>query len=1072
MEEPLHHDHPASKGALWLEWGALIIIVAIAAYLRYWRLEEVPPGFNSDEAVGAVGALTTLQEGLRYSYEGQGGGGVLGFYFAAAAFYLFGPSIATIRGLAAWAGVVSIFVNYWAVRELFRGPRVNDQLTGSSGSSLNRARWIAGLSTLGLAVSLWHIKASRIAFAGIGVPFLLLPSVYFLWLGLNNHTPPAEGPENSGTLNRHRQTGPGKIGPFDFHNLKSTWPFIVSGIFLGSLMYIYLSGVAAPPFYAAFFTGQWLVIKLWLRGPKNPKSAEPPAPYLTTQFWNLFATALTAAVLLLPLVYVLLTRSELEPGTTRVGQAFFLNPRINQGDPWGLLWRSFAGNFAAYGISPAWLTGHPPRLVLPTSVGLIVFLGFLISLWRGLRGQAAYLFVLLWFAVMLIPSILSPDIIPHDLRTIGATSPTYIFAAIFIVWLFETLWTAGRRRLQARLGRRKFSRLARGVGLAIALVLIGILGRANALSLYQYFYLFPYTDEAKAAYHVYAVEMAREINREPRSQVAFILPRNTAAGDVYRNFTTDFLTGLEQPPAAHYWVIDNEDTLATELTAAAARHSIIRLVKWKTSKHTGADPKGVIPYYLEKYGHYDHTDTFEYFDIDTYFLETTAPDFHAAEKLQPAAVDFGGQLQLTGYALGDAGDARQVNVPQAASNDLLWLRLSWKKTSAHPENLKVSALIYSEAGQLVTQVDKLLVSNILQVGSQAWPAGAQEETYFLIPIPPATPPGDYTLRLAVYGQQSLARLPLAGAPQGVVTLADFTVQPARAPVNPDDLELALPTMQPLLPGLTLVGFETLPGATVRPGDQVGASLIWLADRPISTDLAMSLVAQAAGGEAGWLLSGPVGLAGNGYPTSRWQPGEWLRGWLTARIPPTLEPGTYQLRLRLTPAGQPDREVALLPIGDFQVEGWRRNFEAPQPQLEVEANFSEQASLVGLDAGAGQVSPGQSLTARLYWRAGSEFDQNYTAFVHLIGPDGLLYGQVDQTPGAGAFPTTGWLPGEYIVDDYVIPIAQDAPPGDYRLEVGLYNPDTGQRLPVRSPDCKPAACNKVDDKVLLPGPTVR
>ena len=275
-----------------------------------------------------------------------------------------------------------------------------------------------------------------------------------------------------------------------------------------------------------------------------------------------------------------------------------------------------------------------------------------------------------------------------------------------------------------------------------AAALIQVFWQANAVSLYRYFYLFPETNDAKAAYHVYAVEMANEINREPRADVAFILPRNTAAGDVFRNFTTDFLTELEQPPAAHYWVIDNEDTLPTDLTAAAAEHNTLRLITWKTSKHTGADPKAVIPYYLEKYGHYDHTDSFEYFDISTYLLETTAPNFEAAETLQPAAVDFGGQLQLTGYALGDAGDAAHPTVPQAAGNDLLWLRLAWQKVSDQPENLKVSALIYNQADQLVTQVDKLLVSNILQVGSAKWPLDASEETYFLIRIPPATPPAN------------------------------------------------------------------------------------------------------------------------------------------------------------------------------------------------------------------------------------------------------------------------------------------------------------------------------------------
>lgn len=1050
------------RWALWLEWAALLIIIILAVFFRYWRITEVPPGFNSDEAVGAMGALTTLREGIKYSYEGQGGGGALGFYFATVAFYLFGPSIATMRGLAAWAGVVSIFVNYWAVREIFRATL----------NSLNRARWLAGLATLGLALSLWHISASRIAFAGIGVPFLMLPSVYFLWRGLNH--PPLSS--------RRRGWGWGS--------------FVVSGIFLGALMYIYLSGVFAPPLYAAFFIAQWLIIKFWQKAKQSPisnlQSLTPPSAYLTSHFWGLLATALTAILLLLPVVYVVLTRPELEPGTTRASQAFFLNPQINQGDPWGLLWRSFTGNFSAYGVSLSWLIGQPPRLsFLPVSVGLMVFLGFLITLWRALRGNAGYLFILLWFIIMLLPSILAPDIIPHDLRAIGATTPIYVFVAVFVVTLFEALWAVGRRWLQPRLGQPASGWLVKGLTALIAIILAWNFYQATAEGMYRYFVLYPETNDAKAAYHVYAVQMAQVINEEPSADVAFILPRNTAAGEVFRNFTTDFLTELAQPPAAHYWVVDDERTLPAALTQAAAQHHTLRVVKWKTSKHTGADPKQAIPYYLEKFGHYDHTDTFEYFDIDTYQVETSAPDFSAAEKLQPLDLDFGGQIRLTGYALGNAGDAEHVTQAQAHSNDLLWLRLAWHKTADQPENLKASVLIYTQAGQLVTQIDKLLVSNILQVGSATWPVDAQETSYFLIPIPAATPSGSYTLRLAVYREESLGRLPisshLAGGDKGVYTLADFAVLPVKNPVNPTDLKLALPIKQELLPGLTLLGFETLPGESVRSGAQVGASVIWQAgDKPLPDNLRMAFSVKPAEGDDEWPLSEPVGLAGD-YNTQQWQPGEILRGWLTARIPPQFEPGIYKLRLRLTTPDRPDKPVQILPIGEFRVEGWPRNFDTPQPQVKVEANFAGQATLVGLDlpnlqsAGGTHpigtqsgaitnhtIPPGDTLNLQLYWRAEAEFAQDYTAFVHLLGPDGQVYGQVDQTPGGGAFPTTGWLPGEYITDAYAISVPNTAPPGDYHLEIGLYDPHTGQRLPVQSLQDQDHA----DDKVLLSGLTVQ
>lgn len=1012
-------QQPEPKWIIWLEWAALIAIVAVGAYLRYWRIEEVPPGFNSDEAVGAMGALTTLRQGLQYSYEGQGGGGALGFYFAAAFFYLFGPSVATIRGLTAWAGVMSIFANYWAMREMFR----EDDLT--------RARWIAGLSSLGLALSRWHFSASRVAFASIGVPFLMMPSVYFLWLGLNR-----------------TRAGRGQ-----------RWPFVISGIFLGGLMYIYLSGVMAPPLYAAFFLSQWLLIKLLH---KFNRQTTPASPYLTSQFWNLFATALTATLLLLPMVYILLTRPELDPGATRASQAFFMNPQINQGDPWGLLRRSIEGNFGAYGLSLSWFSGQTPRLVVSYYIGLFTFAGFLISLWRSLRGRTAYLFILLWLPLMLLPSILSPDVIPHQLRTLGASPAVYAFVAVTIIWLFEMAWLLIRRLLPAPHYK---SWAAAGLALALTVGMVQLFLPGYRTSFNYYFNIFPNTNDAQAAYHVYAGRMAAAINRETRPEVAFILPRNTAAGDVFRNFATDFLVELEQPPAAHYWVVDDEETLTVDLTQAAADHSIIRLVRWKTSKHTGADPKAVIPYYLQKYGHFEQTNYFEYFDIDTYRLETPAPNFAAAETLQPTAIDFGGQIQLTGYALGNADNVNQITSPQAASGGLLWLRLAWQKTADHPEDLKVSALLYTAAGQLVTQMDKSLVSNILQVSSAKWEIGAQEETYFLIPIPPATPPGPYRLELAVYGADSLARLPVVSNATAY-PLAEVAIVPPSQPASVDDLPLALGVNRELAPGVTLLGFETLPGETVRAGDQLGASLIWQAgDTPPATDWRMALRVKAGEGQSEWPISEPVGLAGPGYPASGWQTGDVWRGWLSARIPPSLEPGLYELELHLAAV---DVEPVVLPVGEFEITGWPRVFNAPQPQFELGADFNGQAILTGLDVETQTVAPGDTLPVRLYWQAAAEFTADYTAFVHLIGLDGLLYGQVDQTPGAGAFPTGGWLPGEYLRDEYNLSVADNAPPGDYQLEIGLYHPVTGERLSV----CGAADCANSDNRVLWPGLTVK
>ncbi|MFN8532867.1 MAG: hypothetical protein U0556_04910 [Dehalococcoidia bacterium] len=92
-----------------------------------------------------------------------------------------------------------------------------------------------------------------------------------------------------------------------------------------------------------------------------------------------------------------------------------------------------------------------------------------------------------------------------------------------------------------------------------------------------------------------------------------------------------------------------------------------------------------------------------------------------------------------------------------------------------------------------------------------------------------------------------------------------------------------------------------------------------------------------------------------------------------------------------------------------------------------------------------ITPGGILDLTLYWSALRSPEEDWTVFVHLIGPDGTRYGQSDGQPVAGLAPTTLWLPGDVVPDRRRIAVAPNAPPGAYRIEVGLYRLQTGQRL---------------------------
>jgi hypothetical protein len=99
-----------------------------------------------------------------------------------------------------------------------------------------------------------------------------------------------------------------------------------------------------------------------------------------------------------------------------------------------------------------------------------------------------------------------------------------------------------------------------------------------------------------------------------------------------------------------------------------------------------------------------------------------------------------------------------------------------------------------------------------------------------------------------------------------------------------------------------------------------------------------------------------------------------------------------------------------------------------------------------------------------WQCLAPFEVSYTVFAHLEGPDGVIYGQGDSLPMAGRLPTDFWQVGEYIDDAYVISLGADAPEGDYRLAVGMYDVQTGARLEAVRDD----GGRWADDRVLLSG----
>jgi hypothetical protein len=60
----------------------------------------------------------------------------------------------------------------------------------------------------------------------------------------------------------------------------------------------------------------------------------------------------------------------------------------------------------------------------------------------------------------------------------------------------------------------------------------------------------------------------------------------------------------------------------------------------------------------------------------------------------------------------------------------------------------------------------------------------------------------------------------------------------------------------------------------------------------------------------------------------------------------------------------------------------------------------------------------------------------------------VWAQMDSEPVGGTRPMTTWPVGETIDDHYGLLIPAETPTGEYFIEVGMYDPTSFERLPVR------------------------
>jgi 4-amino-4-deoxy-L-arabinose transferase-like glycosyltransferase len=243
--------------------------------------------------------------------------------------------------------------------------------------------------------------------------------------------------------------------------------------------------------------------------------------------------------------------------------------------------------------------------------------------------------------------------------------------------------------------------------------------------------------------------------------------------------------------------------------------------------------------------------------------------------------------------------------------------------------------------------------------------------------------------------------------------------------------------------INLLGYENKVAA-VQPGETLPLTLYWRGESPLETDYVIFIHLVD---ENNLIIAQRDVFHGPGvYPTSQWEVGEQFGDTYILRLPnTTFAPAQAHFEVGLYDSTSGARLSTLRGTDSVQfgaIEIQPRPGEFPNSQVLL---FEDGLSLVGYSLDRQVVKIGQGLILTLYWQSQNTPGNDYKVFVHLVDDKERRIAQHDSEPQGGAAPTSGWQPGQVVVDEHPLTISPDALPGAYRLVVGLYKSDTGQRL---------------------------
>ena len=411
-------------------------------------------------------------------------------------------------------------------------------------------------------------------------------------------------------------------------------------------------------------------------------------------------------------------------------------------------------------------------------------------------------------------------------------------------------------------------------------------------------------------------------------------------------------------------------------------------------------------------------------DLSAFYLRSVGPLAEAWRDATAVPGTREGELDSHGEPQADGGPGIRLlgaDVdPDPLGRALYHVTLRWQAGASPDADLVVRLRLVDDTGHArwtspgARPVNGLYPTN-------AWPPDVPIADYHEVSIPAWLPPGPYVLQVGLFPPFSDGKEAGAESSSPWQSLAQVEVD--RRP-EPEPLPRSR---------LIRLGDEAwLTGVDV-PEQATGGA-------PLTVDLAWRDVQKDERVQLSWVdAAGERIEVGEAQPRSFALPAGMVRSRHTITAP--IEAGRYQLHVG-TNAGTawchwlaaPRRHCPLAKVHILDA-------------MEGLVNFGDRVLVLAAKVGRREARPGDVIPVALRWRALRSLNVDYTVFVHLVGPDGRLHGQVDSWPVQGSHPTSQWSVEGEVVDPYEVRLDGDAPPGDYRVEVGLYELETMERLPV-------------------------